>query len=63
MEKRYKIEFTSEQLERVIELVKDGAIDDGDDELVEWLEWKQAHSGVLIAPVQYSTFDLDEIPF
>jgi hypothetical protein len=63
MEKQYKIEFTSEQLERVIELVKDGAIDDGDDELVEWLEWKKANSCVLIPRVQYTTFDLDEIPF
>lgn len=63
MEKQYKIEFTSEQLGRVIELVENGAIDDGDDELVAWLKWKQAHSGVLITPVQYSTFDLDEIPF
>ena len=63
MEKRYQIEFTSEQLERVIELVKDGAIDDGDDELVEWLEWKRVNDYVSVPTVQYTTFDLDEIPF
>jgi hypothetical protein len=63
MEKQYKIEFTSEQLDRVLELLRNGAIDDGDTELIEWLEWKRANSYVMIPLVQYSTFDLDEIPF
>jgi hypothetical protein len=63
MEKQYKIEFTSEQLERVVELMRVAAEDDGDTELIEWLEWKKRYGYEFIPPARYTTLDLDEIPF
>jgi hypothetical protein len=63
MEKQYKIEFTSEQLERVVELMRVAAEDDGDTELIEWLEWKKNYGYEFSPPARYTTLDLDEIPF